>query len=61
MLQSDWLSDRTQSTIGVQWLKVVQDMATFFSFLQSFNSIKHFNGSGNLIPENTERKAYMVS
>jgi len=38
MLQSDWLSHWTLSAISVQWLEVVQEMATFFSFLQSFDA-----------------------
>ena len=32
MLQSDWLSHCTLSVISVQWLKLVQEMATFFRF-----------------------------
>jgi len=36
MLQFDWQSERTLSAISVQWLEVVHEMATFFSFLQSF-------------------------
>jgi len=35
-VQSDWLSNRTLSAISVQWLEVVYEMATFFSFVQNF-------------------------
>ena len=32
MLQSDWLNYRTLSAISVQWLDVVNKMATFSRF-----------------------------
>jgi len=43
MLQSDWLSDRTLSAISVQWLEVVHEMATPFSFFHSFEY--HFDAN----------------
>jgi len=44
MLQSDWLSDRTLSAISVQRLEVIHEMATLFSFFQSFE--EHFGAIG---------------
>jgi len=34
MLQHDWLNDRALSSISVQWLDVVYEMATVFFFFR---------------------------
>jgi len=44
IVQSDWLSHLTLSAISVQWLEVVLEMATFFSFSQSFGGTFDVNG-----------------
>lgn len=39
MLQPDWLSDHTLSTIGVQWLEDVYVLANYFHF---FNVLENY-------------------
>jgi len=47
MLQSDSPSNRTLSAISVQWLEVVYEMTTFFTFFQSLKEIFDVNGQLN--------------
>ena len=47
ILLSDWLSDRTLSAIGMQWLEVVDEMATFFRFFKVFKESFDANGKLN--------------
>ena len=44
MLQSDWLSHYTLSAISVQWLDVVNKMATFFHFSEVLKERLETNG-----------------
>jgi len=55
----DWLSHCTLSAISVQWLGVVDKIATFPCFSEVLkNVVKQMD---NEIPEKTKRRTFVVS